>query len=247
MSGRRAGEAGHPRAADASAGTGATGDAGPAPLEVLHLSKYFGTRRVLHDVSLRLGAGERLVILGDNGSGKSTLLGIAAGVLEPDAGGVARAASIGFAPEKPDMPDHLLVVEWLDVVASLQGAAREAGEAREARESREAPEAPEAPEAGEGDGLEADPLGLRPLLGKRIAALSLGQRQRVSLAAALLGAPEVLVMDEPTNGLDAASRDAVIARLLASTALVATHDRALADAIATRVVTLRSGVLVPGA
>jgi ABC-2 type transport system ATP-binding protein len=81
-------------------------------------------------------------------------------------------------------------------------------------------------------------LGVLELLGRKVGALSLGQRQRVSLVAAFTGEPPLLVLDEPTNALDAAAREAVIARLEGATALIATHDRDFADRVATRVIRL---------
>ena len=86
-------------------------------------------------------------------------------------------------------------------------------------------------------------FGVAELLEKRASALSLGQRQRVSLASAWLGAPPLLILDEPTNGLDVQTQQEVIARLAESSALIATHDRAFADAVATRFVVMRSGQL----
>lgn len=184
-------------------------------IEARALCKSLGQRPVLRGVSLTLSRGERVVVLGDNGSGKSTLLSIVGGMLEPDQGEIQVCKSLGFAPEKPDLPDHLLVGEWLDLVASLKGL-RSAGELS---------------------------FGVRELLGTRMSALSLGQRQRVSLASAWLGNPELLVLDEPTNGLDAETQAEVTARLTSASVLLATHDRTLAAAVGTRVVTVRAGVL----
>jgi len=184
-------------------------------LEARALCKSLGQRPVLRGVSLTVRRGERLVVLGANGSGKSTLLSVIGGVLDADRGQLEVCKTLGFAPEKPDLPDHLLVGEWLDLVASLKGL-RSAGEL---------------------------PFGVRELLGARTSALSLGQRQRVSLASAWLGNPELLVLDEPTNGLDAATQAEVTERLATTSALIATHDRALADAVATRVATMQDGVL----
>ncbi len=175
-------------------------------LSIRGVTKWFGSRRVLDDVSLEVRAGERVVLLGENGCGKSTLLQLVCGVLDAYEGTIVVPDAIGYAPEKPDLPDHLLAREWIDVVASLKRTTFH------------------------------DELGVGPLLGRKIAALSLGQRQRISLLSAFMGDPPLLVLDEPTNALDATSREAVIARLERSTALVATHDEELADRIATRVV-----------
>lgn len=179
-------------------------------VEARNIDKSLGGRRVLRDVSLTVSEGERVVLVGANGSGKSTLLHVVAGVLEPDDGAVVLApgVTIGFAPEKPDLPEHLVVAEWLDTVSALLGVPRE-----------------DEPE-----------YGVAEFRRKRTNALSLGQKQRVSLAVAWMGRPKLLVLDEPTNALDADSRDRVIAKIRENTALIATHDRELAAAVATRIV-----------
>jgi ATPase subunit of ABC transporter with duplicated ATPase domains len=179
------------------------------------IRKSLGQRPVLRGANLSMQRGERIALVGENGCGKSTFLQIVAGSLAADEGQLVVPKTLGFAPEKPDIPDHLLVGEWLDLVASLKGL-RQAGEL---------------------------PFGVRDLLGCRTSALSLGQRQRVSLASAWLGNPELLVLDEPTNGLDAETHAEVRARLATTSALIATHDRALAQAVATRVVTVSAGLL----
>ncbi len=185
-----------------------------APVLTLdRVTKYFGTKRALHDVSLELQPGDRLALLGDNGSGKSTLLAVASGVIDPDRGRVHRPPSVGYAPEKPDIPDHLLVSEWLDIVASLKGVRV--------------------------DGV--DDLAVGALLGRRIAALSTGQRQRVSLCAAFLGHPTLLVLDEPTNGLDDETRTVVLDRLRTATVFFATHDVELVKQIDAHAIRLRDG------
>ena len=178
-------------------------------LKIRNVTKWFGSHRVLDDVSLDVARGERVVVLGENGSGKSTLLQIVGGIIDADEGDVRLPDAIGYAPEKPDIPDHLLAREWLDLVASLKRAR-----------------------------VITNELGVSELLGRKVGALSLGQRQRVSLVAAFTGEPPLLVLDEPTNALDAESREAVIARLRDATALVATHDRDFADRVATRVIRL---------
>jgi len=180
-----------------------------------NVTKRFGTRTVLRRTSLEVGDGECVVLLGENGSGKSTLLQIVAGVLEADSGVVRTPRTLGYAPEKPDMPEHLFVREWLDVIASLKRARW----------------------------TEADVASIHPFLGVKIGALSLGQRQRVSLTTALLGAPPLLVLDEPTNALEVPSRSALVARLGGATALLATHDRELVDEIGARVLVMKGGAL----
>jgi ABC-type multidrug transport system ATPase subunit len=177
------------------------------------VSKAYGLRQVLRGVDLTVARGERVVVVGSNGSGKSTLLLVLAGVLRADEGDVRVEGPIGFAPEKPDLPDHLVVAEWLDLVASLKGL-------------RARP---------------VSPFGVDGLAGSKLGALSLGQRQRVSLAAACLGSPSILLLDEPTNGIDDGSRAELEARLSGASALVATHDRAFAERVGTRVVAMQEG------
>jgi ABC-2 type transport system ATP-binding protein len=172
------------------------------------LSKWFGSHCVLDHVDLVVRSGERVVICGENGCGKSTLLQIVAGVLETYEGEIELPHSLGYAPEKPDMPEHLLAGEWLDIVASLKRARWRSG------------------------------FSVDALLGRKIGALSLGQRQRVSLVAALTGDPPLLVLDEPTNALDADACDELVARLNATTALIATHDRDFAQRVHTRIVSI---------
>lgn len=94
-----------------------------------------------------------------------------------------------------------------------------------------APEKPDAPED----------LGVPSLYGARLGSLSLGQRQRVSLAGAWMGSPGLLVLDEPTNALDVDARVAVVGRLAGTTALVATHDREFAEQVATRLWVMEGG------
>ncbi len=187
-------------------------------LKLKGVSKFFGSRRAVHAATIEVRPGERVAVLGGNGSGKSTLLAIASGVLDADKGYVERPAGIGYAPEKPDIPDHLLVAEWIDVVGSLKRAQLH----------------------------DADEFGIRPLLGRRVSALSLGQRQRLSLCTAFLGEPQLLVLDEPTNALDHDARVALIRRLLGSTVLLATHDTELVANLAARVVQMEDGqILAP--
>jgi ABC-type multidrug transport system ATPase subunit len=166
-------------------------------------------------VSLNVSAGERVVVFGDNGSGKSTLLLVLAGVLVPDGGTLHVRGTVGLAPEKPDLPEHLVVAEWIDVLASLKGLR----------------------------GRQPLRFGVDSLLGVKLGALSLGQRQRVSLAAAWLGSPSILLLDEPTNAIDAKTHEELVTTLSGETALVATHDAAFAERVATRRLTMEGGVL----
>jgi ABC-type multidrug transport system ATPase subunit len=203
-------------------------------LRVRSLDKSIGRQPVLRAVDLSCGDGETICVLGENGAGKSTLLSIIAGIVSPDAGkvwiedpnGIAtmdRRLHLGYLPESPNPMPWLGVAEWLSLVASLR---------------RSAPPTAEL----------LDALDLNPLLYRRLESLSLGQRRRVHLAAALVGNPWLLVADEPTNGLDVQGISVLIELLetrqrngLAT--LIATHDRAFAEAVGRRCLRLEGGHL----
>lgn len=204
-------------------------------LSIDGVSKRVGGRRVLSDVGLTLRAGEACALVGANGAGKSTLLRIVVGITVADAGEirvaglslrtarVAALANVGYAPEHADFPDYLRASEWLALVESLKGLRR----------------------------LDAEvpPLGLSAFVHQRFGTLSLGQRRRVALAACLVGAPRLLVLDEPTNGLDTASLGE-IAHLVSSqlarggSVLFATHDAAFADQVGARRIRIEDGRLL---
>ena len=202
-------------------------------LLVSELCKRFGGREVLQGVSLSCARGERVALLGANGTGKSTLLRIIAGVIEPEAGTVlldgasllgkvpAPRARLGYVPEAADPPPHLTTAELLALVAALKRA----------------------PPLGD---AVLDRVGARALIDQPIGSLSLGQRRRACLAAALVGEPTLLVLDEPTNGLDPGGVE-MLAGLIrdragsGTTTLVATHDLDFADAIGARRVALDAG------
>jgi ABC-type multidrug transport system ATPase subunit len=171
-------------------------------LELCDVTMRRGGRRVLSSVSLSLERGQALVVTGDNGSGKSTLLAIAAGVLTGHLGKVLLHGSCGYSASTPDVPDHVTPEEWLALVASLRGTKPGIAE-------------------------ELAHMSLDDVRHRKVGTLSAGQRQRVSLAAALLGEPALLVLDEPEGALDQASVTALCARLAGKTCLVATHDHTL--------------------
>jgi ABC-type Na+ transport system ATPase subunit NatA len=216
----------------------ATRSAGPGGLVDLlslrDLHKRFGSKMVLGGASLAVRRGQVAVLHGANGAGKSTVLRIAAGILEPDAGDVVvdgillggdrRALrSIGYAPDGGELPEHLSVAELVALVGALRGVAREDDE---------------------------DRLGVEPLAAQRVSSLSLGQRRRVGLATAMIGRPAVLVLDEPTNGLDGDGLRALeevlgAQRARGAAALVASHDASFTARIATAAFLLQSGAVSP--
>ncbi len=176
-----------------------------------------GGRVVIDNCSLRLGAGIT-VLRGANGSGKSTLLRALAGILHRASGSVAIAGhdldhepvaarrNLGYVPETPDLFPYLSPRELLCVIADLRG-----GSVDEALSVMDA-------------------LGLEGREDQRIATLSLGQRRKVTIAAAACGAPRVMLFDEPFSGLDSAALG-IFCELLCEwreqgrALLIATHDR----------------------
>lgn len=198
-----------------------------------------GGRRVLDGLSLTAGPGEIVGIVGGNGCGKTTLLAAVAGVLAPDRGGVtidgasvwgpereriAARRALGYVPEGADPPGHLTGDELLALVAAVKGAPPLDSEVRTR-------------------------LDLGALAAARIDRMSLGQRRRACLGAALVGAPRLLVLDEPDNGLDAGGIDALVELLAAraaagAAALVASHDAHFLDRIKARRLSVARGQAV---
>ena len=153
-------------------------------LSIQHISKSFGSQQVLRDVTFEIPDGQIVGLLGPNGAGKSTLMKILMGLWTPDSGSVSVPDRKGYLPENNPLYDDMYVSEYLSFMAgmttpSLRGR--------------------------DGVGLVAtliDLVGLTPERHKHIRELSKGYRQRVGLAQALLGDPQLIILDEPTTGLD---------------------------------------------
>jgi ABC-2 type transport system ATP-binding protein len=163
-------------------------------IQVEQLSKYYGARAAIRNLSFRIETGEVVGFLGLNGAGKTTTLRILGCVLLPTSGTVRLAgqdlltaprqlkARIGFLPETPPVYEDMTVGEYLAFVAGIRSV-------DPARISTRVGETEER-------------TGLAALDGERISTLSHGYRQRVGVAQALVHAPDVLLLDEPANGLD---------------------------------------------
>lgn len=156
-------------------------------VKIEHINKSFGKQKVLHDVNLEIPESQVLGLLGPNGAGKSTLMKILLGLWKSDGGTVQVPQRIGYLPENNPLYDEMYVSEYLQFMAglTLNGAATK----REALN-------------GEAINSLIDRVGLTPEKHKHIRELSKGYRQRVGLAQALLGDPQLLILDEPTTGLD---------------------------------------------
>ncbi len=185
------------------------------------VSFAYGEAPVLEDVSLEVRRGEIVALAGPNGAGKTTLAKLAAGLLEPDSGQVVHARA-AFLTQDPGR--HLVTERVLDEVALGSDPARARAELAR--------------------------LGLVDLVDRHPRDLSVGERERLVLAAVLATDPDLLVLDEPTRGVDP-ERKAELAALLRSDAprrgtIVVTHDLPWASLVADRVVALpsREGVRV---
>ncbi|MBO1902138.1 ABC transporter ATP-binding protein [Leucobacter weissii] len=210
----------------------------PAAIEAIGVSRSFGAVSVVHDATLRVEPGSITALVGPNGSGKTTLMLMLATLLKPDAGSVrigghdagsdtaAARASLGWMPDTLGSWPALTVRESLDAVASMYGL--------------------RAAEAGARTAELLELTGLVGLADRRTPTLSRGQKQRLSLARALVHRPRVLLLDEPAAGLDPEAR-IMQRRILKDLAaegvgiLITSHVLDELDEIASRVVFLRDG------
>ncbi len=226
MAGGRAAESAPPRAAAtlASAPPRAAPPASGLSWRLHRVSAGHGRVPVLHDLELAGGTGEVVALTGDNGSGKTTLLRTIAGLLPPLSGRVERRPGrIAYLPQNPSALLHRATVR-----SEVEWTLRRTG-------------------SGAGAGLLMDQLGLGDVAGRDPRDLSTGQRQRAALAAVLAGAPSLVLLDEPTRGMDGAARESLVVALArvaqgGGCAVVATHDQQLVATVASRVVELRDGV-----
>ena len=161
-------------------------------VSIQHISKSFGSQKVLNDVSLEIPAGQIVGLLGPNGAGKSTLMKILIGLWSADSGTVSAPARIGYLPENNPLYEDMYVSEYLAFMAGLTSVSPKGGLSGEAGLYS----------VSEAVSSLIDLVGLSPERHKHIRELSKGYRQRVGLAQALIGDPELLILDEPTTGLD---------------------------------------------
>jgi ABC-2 type transport system ATP-binding protein len=212
----------------------------PEIVAVDRLVKRYGSRFAVRDVSFTIEEGEIIGLLGPNGSGKSTILRMLAGYLSPTDGivrvagvdvasdSVAARQQVGYVPEDAPLYDGMRVGEFLRFMAAIKGVARRAARAAvDAAVAR---------------------LDLGPVLGMPIGKISRGYRQRVAIAQALVNDPPLLILDEPTNALDAYQvigvRELVRSMAGRRTVLLASHVLAEIERVASRVMILRDGRLL---
>lgn len=208
-------------------------------VETIGLSKSYGPVRAVESVSLRVGRGEIYGFIGRNGAGKTTTIRALLGMIRPDAGSVRMLGEavgphgrgpwrrVGHLVEEPSAYPELTVRENLEIARRLQGLEGSAATSRA-----------------------IERLGLGPYADRKAGVLSSGNLKRLGLARALLHAPELLVLDEPANGLDPAGV-VEIRQLLAGlvhehgvTVFMSSHILTEVDRLATRIGIIHQGSLI---
>jgi ABC-2 type transport system ATP-binding protein len=210
-------------------------------LQVSNLRRRFGDRVALDDVSLSVGSGEIVGLVGRNGAGKTTLMRLVMGIIEPDRGsidwndhvvGEADRLRFGYMPEERGLYPQMRLLEQVGYFARLHGL-----------------EATAATAAARGW---LDRLGLGERTEERLIALSHGNQQRVQLAVALVHDPGLLILDEPFAGLDPEAVESLSETLLGQAEagkaiLFSSHQLELVERVCRRIVVLDAGrVLAAG-
>ena len=208
-------------------------------IEVSHLTKKYGHRLAVEDVSFAVADGGICGLLGPNGAGKSTIMNILTGYLSATSGQVTVAGHplpeeadaakkcVGYLPEQPPLYPEMTVQEYLDFAAELKGVKK----AERKEQVRSA----------------ARRTGLEKVLTRLIRSLSKGYRQRVGIAQALLGSPKLIILDEPTVGLDPAQvieiRKLIRELGQAHTVILSSHILSEVQAVCQQVLILSKGRL----
>ena len=206
-------------------------------IEIRNLSKHYGPLKAVDDISFDVQAGEVLGFLGPNGAGKSTTMKMITGFLAPTSGTVrvcghdvtstplAAKSRMGYLPEGAPSYGEMSVRSFLDFIADVRGLA---GERRRSRL----------------DDVIAR-LGLRSVLEQVIETLSKGYKRRVGLAQALVHDPQVLILDEPTDGLDPNQkhevRELISAMSKDKIIVISTHILEEVDAVCNRAIIIAAG------
>ena len=208
-------------------------------IEVSHLTKTYGRHLAVDDVSFAVEDGQICGLLGPNGAGKSTIMNILTGYLSATGGLVtvaghplpeeadAAKACVGYLPEQPPLYPEMTVEEYLLFAAELKGVKR----ADRKEQVRKA----------------AHRTGLDNVMPRLIRSLSKGYRQRVGIAQALLGSPKLIILDEPTVGLDPAQvveiRKLIRELSKAHTVILSSHILSEVQAVCQQVLILSKGKL----
>lgn len=208
-------------------------------IEASHLTRQFGRTTAVSNVSFNIGRQEVVGLLGPNGAGKTTIMRMLSGYLEPSTGVVsvngqnlgqnayALQRQLGYLPENLPVYPDMIVADYLDYVAAIKGI--------EKKERLRAVK----------DALLSTQMQDRAL--HQIGKLSRGMKQRVGVAQAILGKPRLLILDEPTNGLDPRQteqmRQLITQLSRRATIILSTHIMQEVEAVCQRVLILRNGQL----
>lgn len=206
-------------------------------IKIAKVSKFYGSQKALDQVSFEIGTGELIGFLGPNGAGKSTMMKIITGYLAADEGtvtingetvetkNVSIRSQIGYLPENNPLYTDLYIREYLEMVAGFYQLQNKKEQVLKMIEL----------------------TGLKAEQHKKIGALSKGYRQRVGLAQALIHDPAVLILDEPTTGLDPNQLEEIrqLIRTIAvnKTVMLSTHIMQEVEAICSRVIIINKGAL----
>lgn len=208
-------------------------------IEVSHLTKQYGNHLAVDDVSFTVADGQICGLLGPNGAGKSTIMNILTGYLSATSGQVtvaghplpeeadAAKACVGYLPEQPPLYPEMTVQEYLTFAAELKGVKKAERKEQVCRVARR--------------------TGLEAVLPRLIRSLSKGYKQRVGIAQALLGSPRLIILDEPTVGLDPAQvieiRKLIRELGRAHTVILSSHILSEVQAVCRQILILSKGHL----
>lgn len=208
-------------------------------IEVSHLSKSYGSRPAVQDLSFTVPDGQIYGLLGPNGAGKSTIMNILTGYLSATSGQVtvaghplpeeadAAKACVGYLPEQPPLYPEMTVQEYLTFAAELKGVKKAERKEQVCRAARR--------------------TGLEAVLPRLIRSLSKGYKQRVGIAQALLGSPRLIILDEPMVGLDPAQvieiRKLIRELGRAHTVILSSHILSEVQAVCQQILILSKGHL----
>lgn len=205
-------------------------------LEIINLTKKFGEQTALNNVNIQINKNEIIGLLGPNGAGKSTLMKSVVGALKIEEGQIiydgkditedeiSAKKNMGFLPENNPLYQEMYVKEYLQFVANIHHVPHE-----KVNEI-------------------IDLVGISPEKSKKISQLSKGYKQRVGLAQAIIHSPDVLILDEPTNGLDPNQiievRNVIKEIGKEKTVILSTHIMQEVEALCTRVILIHQGKVV---
>lgn len=205
-------------------------------LDIINLTKKFGDQVALNDVNILINKNEIIGLLGPNGAGKSTLMKSIVGALKIDEGqilldqkditthDIESKKKIGFLPENNPLYQEMFVKEYLQFVANIHGIKKNRVDEV------------------------VELIGITPEKSKKISQLSKGYKQRVGLAQAILHQPDLLILDEPTNGLDPNQiveiRNVIKEIGKEKTVILSTHIMQEVEALCSRVILIHKGNII---